>query len=311
MSHRQSKKLPISTLERIEAICTQFESARKNGRPVSIERLITDDFAPDEHAVLLVELVVLDVDYRRRAGESPSADEYVQRFPEFAEAIRQALDEAPSQGQFHPPTADELAPLFPTLEIIELLGAGGMGAVYKARQVGLDRLVALKILPDEFAHDMQFALRFTREARALARLNHPHIVSLYEFGQAGDVYFFLMEYVDGPTLRDVMRAGKLTPQQALQIIPQLCDALQYAHDTDIVHRDIKPENILLSSTGAVKIADFGLSRILKSDASGASLTQTHQVMGTPRYMAPEQFESRTGWITGLTSTRWELCSMRC
>ncbi|RMF41585.1 MAG: serine/threonine protein kinase [Planctomycetota bacterium] len=277
-------------MERIDAVCTQFEASWQQGEPIAIESLLEGEFTPDERAVLLIELILLDVDYRRRAGESPAAESYIQRFPDFAESIQKALNESPSQGKFEAPTPEQLAPLFPALEIMELLGVGGMGAVYKARQIGLDRLVALKILPHEFAQDMQFALRFTREARALARLNHPHIVAMYEFGQSGEMYYFLMEFVDGPTLRDVLQGGQLAPEQALQIIPQLCDALQFAHDSGIVHRDIKPENILISPAGVVKIADFGLSRILGSDPVAASLTQTHQVMGTPRYMAPEQFE---------------------
>ena len=184
--------------------------------------------------------------------------------------------------------------MFPALEIIELLGAGGMGAVYKVRQEGLDRVVALKILPEEFGHDVKFALRFTREARTLAKLNHPNIVSVYEFGKVQDTYYFLMEFVDGPTLRDVVRAKELAPEHALAVVPQLCDALQYAHDTGVIHRDIKPENILMASDGSVKIADFGLSRILGSDHQATALTATHQVMGTPRYMAPEQLEGAHG-----------------
>ena len=187
-----------------------------------------------------------------------------------------------------------LAELFPALEIIELIGAGGMGAVYKARQSGLDRLVALKILPEEFGHDVKFALRFTREARTLAKLSHPNIVSVYEFGKVEDTYYFLMEFIDGSTLRDVVGAGQLSPEHALAIVPHLCDALQFAHDKAIIHRDIKPENILISVDGTVKIADFGLSRILGDDSQQEMLTGTHQVMGTPRYMAPEQLEGSRG-----------------
>ncbi len=169
-----------------------------------------------------------------------------------------------------------------------------MGVVYKARQSGLDRLVALKILPAEFDHDVKFALRFTREARTLAKLSHPNIVSVYEFGNVEDTYYFLMEFVDGSTLRDVVSAGQLSPEHALAIVPHLCDALQYAHDKGIVHRDIKPENILIAVDGVVKIADFGLSRILGNEGQQEMLTGTHQIMGTPRYMAPEQFEGSRG-----------------
>ena len=194
-----------------------------------------------------------------------------------------------------------LASHFPQLEILELLGHGGMGAVYKARQPRLDRLVALKIIRPESADTPAFAERFNREAKTLARLSHPQIVTVYDFGEviipdaaAGGqpraVYFFIMEYVDGANLRQLMRSGELTPEQALAIVPQICEALQFAHNEGVVHRDIKPENILLDKRGRVKIADFGLAKLAAHTPDEFTLTGTHQVMGTPRYMAPEQME---------------------
>ncbi|MEK6258169.1 MAG: serine/threonine-protein kinase [Planctomycetota bacterium] len=205
---------------------------------------------------------------------------------------------------FVPPSPESLAPLFPQLEILELLGKGGMGAVYKARQPGLDRLVAVKILPPEISHDPAFAERFQREARALARLSHPHIVAVYDFGQTstplaplgrgaggeGSLCYIVMEFVDGANLRQTIQTGTLTSAEALAIVPQICEALQFAHDEGIVHRDIKPENILIDKRGRVKIADFGLAKLLGQDAGDRSLTATHQVMGTLRYMAPEQMQ---------------------
>jgi len=153
------------------------------------------------------------------------------------------------------PTRAELEAAFPSLEIGELLGRGGMGAVFQARQKSLDRQVALKVLPQQDPQAAKaFAVRFEREARALARLDHQNIVRVYEFGESGGLHYLLMEYVDGVNLRDVMESGDMTPRQALTIIPQVCDALQYAHDQGVVHRDIKPENVLLSKEGAVKVA---------------------------------------------------------
>ena len=206
-----------------------------------------------------------------------------------------------SGSRFVPAEPQTLAPHFPDLEILELLGHGGMGAVYKARQTKLDRLVALKIIRPEFAADPAFAARFHREARTLARLNHPNIVAVHDFGEvtvadseSGEtsrtVYYFLMEYVDGATLRQVIQAQELQPQQALAIVPQICEALQFAHDEGVVHRDIKPENILLDQRGRVKIADFGLARLANGSPQDFTLTGIGQVMGTPRYMAPEQME---------------------
>ena len=194
------------------------------------------------------------------------------------------------RGPFVPPPLEEVAKLFPQLEILGLLGAGGMGAVYKARQPALDRIVALKILPSHSEEGGNFTERFNREARALARLSHPNIVAVFEFGQAGALGFFIMEFVDGANLRQLEKAGRLAPREALQIIPQICDALQYAHDEGVVHRDIKPENVLVDRKGRVKIADFGLAKILGQDAESLRLTAEGQVMGTPHYMAPEQIE---------------------
>src|SRR5258706_7687406 len=210
----------------------------------------------------------------------------------------------PKGPAFVPPTPAELAAKFPQLEILELLGRGGMGAVYKARKKQLGRIVALKILPPG-GDEPAFAGRFTREARALATLNHPGIVTLYEFGQTNGLFFFLMEFVDGVNLRLLLQGGRIAPREALAIVPQICDALQYAHDQGIVHRDIKPENILLDRKGRVKVADFGLARLMGMEAEppgaghgqavfvSASLTQAGKVMGTPQYMAPQQRDNPT------------------
>jgi serine/threonine protein kinase len=192
-----------------------------------------------------------------------------------------------SPARWVPPQPAALAASFPELELLELLGRGGMGAVYKARQTRLDRLVALKILPPEIGQDRDFTERFTREAQAMARLNHPHIVTIHDFGQTNAVYFFVMEYVDGLNLRQVLDAERMAPPEALAIVPQICDALQYAHDHGIVHRDIKPENILLNRQGQVKIADFGLAKLVGADVPTRG---GERVMGTPQYMAPEQVQ---------------------
>src|SRR5258706_2516176 len=160
------------------------------------------------------------------------------------------------------PPPDAIAKFFPQLEIIECLGRGGMGVVYEARQPRLNRLVALKILAPEREQDPEFAGRFEKEAQALARLSHPNIVTIHDFGQAGGMYYLLMEFVDGVTLRQLLNTGRVSPREALAIVPQICDALQFAHDHGIVHRDIKPENILMDRRGRVKVADFGLAKIV-------------------------------------------------
>lgn len=188
------------------------------------------------------------------------------------------------------PSIERIAAAFPQLEILELIGRGGMGFVFKARQPHLDRFVALKLLPDKLAKDAQFAERFNREGRVLAKLNHPNIVSVYDFGQTGGFYYLLMEYIDGVNLRQAMKAGRFSPAEALSIVPKVCEALQYAHEQGILHRDIKPENILLDAKGRVKIADFGIAKLVGEDQPGVTLTNTGAALGTPHYMAPEQLE---------------------
>jgi len=156
-----------------------------------------------------------------------------------------------------------------------------MGVVYKARQPRLDRLVALKLLPQSLAADAAFAERFNREARVLARLNHPNIVTVHDFGQSGGFFYLLMEFVDGVNLRQAMQAGRFTPQQAMMLVPKICEALQFAHDEGILHRDIKPENILLDTKGRVKIADFGIAKLVGEARENLTLTVSGMALGTP------------------------------
>ena len=203
------------------------------------------------------------------------------------------LDEPIGEG---PPTPRDLAADFPELDILRFVGRGGMGMVYEARQKHLNRIVALKILSPQIARKGAFADRFAREARMMALLSHPHVVNVYEFGTTtpaddrAPMYYLLMEFVDGLTLRQLLNAGQLTPQQAFAIVPQICEALQYAHDKGVVHRDIKPENILLDKQGNVKIADFGLAKLMGLQAHDITISTTGQILGTLNYMAPEQME---------------------
>ena len=192
---------------------------------------------------------------------------------------------------FSAPGVEELNRLLRGYEALEFIGAGGMGAVYKALQIQLDRIVALKLLPVAAGvGDPEFAERFQREACAMARLNHPNIVAVHDFGETTDGRFFLvMEFVEGTDLHTLIRDGRMTPEQALAIIPQICEGLQNAHSKGIIHRDIKPANILINTQGTVKITDFGLAKILGDDWSGMyTLTRDERTMGTPDYMAPEQ-----------------------
>lgn len=192
-----------------------------------------------------------------------------------------------------PPAIETLAAAFPHLEILSLVGSGGMGFVYHARERASSRPIALKILRAHLAGDPAFAERFQREAQTLARLDHPNIVRILGHGQSGDFCHLTMEYVDGANLDEAMRADRFTPQQAVKIVSIICDALHYAHQHRVSHRDIKPGNILIDTQGHVKIADFGIAKLLHAvsdDAPNPNLTLTGQALGTPHYMAPEQIE---------------------
>jgi serine/threonine protein kinase len=188
-----------------------------------------------------------------------------------------------------PPGVDELAALFSGYEIEELLGRGAMGAVYRARQPSLDRLVAIKVLPLEISADEEVAARFRREARALARLQHPHIIAVHDFGTTAEGHlFFVMEYVEGTDLACLLRSGRLDVAQALDIVRQICEALQFAHAQGVIHRDIKPANVLVDRNGQVKVGDFGLAKLTGMDDL-RDQTRSDTGLGTPDYTAPEQW----------------------
>ncbi|GAA5484734.1 protein kinase domain-containing protein [Haloferula sargassicola] len=196
-----------------------------------------------------------------------------------AMASRTFASESDDEGPPPPPTPEEIQDRFPSYEVVECLGRGGMGIVYKARQKSLDRWVAIKVLVPGEGDEGRFAERFEREAKTLAKMSHPNIVTIFDHGETGGLYYIVMEYVDGVNLRDLLREGKMEAEQALAIVPPICEALEYAHGKGVVHRDIKPENLLLDRDGRVKIADFGIASLVGATGERA---------GTPPYMAPEQ-----------------------
>ncbi len=195
-------------------------------------------------------------------------------------------------GSFVPPSVEELNTVLDAYEFIEILGYGGMGAVYKVCQSSLNRIAAIKILPQFDSDDgHEFAERFQREARAMGKLSHPNIISVYDFGQTSNgLLYIVMEYVEGRDLNQLLRAGELSTDHLYSWIPQICEALQYAHSQGIVHRDIKPANIMIDQEGTVKIADFGLAKLNNADGQMTQLTMANVAMGTPDYVAPEALE---------------------
>ena len=188
-----------------------------------------------------------------------------------------------------PPSPEHMARMLPQYDQWETLGHGGMGAVYKARQVNLDRTVAVKILPPEAADDeAQFIERFKNEARTMAKLDHPAIVAVHDFGETAEgQLYFVMAYVDGTDVsKMIAEQGALPAEHALAITAHVCDALQYAHEHGVIHRDIKPANVLINRDGVVKMADFGLAK-MDDPANSVGLTKSGMSMGTPDFVAPE------------------------
>jgi predicted Ser/Thr protein kinase len=177
---------------------------------------------------------------------------------------------------------------FPNLEDLKVLGSGGMGVVYRARQRPLDRLVALKVLSVKYGQDTKAVVRLKSEAAAMAQLRHPGITQIYEYGDYNSSPYLLLEYVEGGTLADLVRQGPLRPRHAATLVESVARAVQHAHDRAIIHRDLKPSNILLTREGQPKVTDFGVAKLLKFDLR---LTHQNQFMGTPQYSAPEQLHS--------------------
>jgi serine/threonine protein kinase len=195
------------------------------------------------------------------------------------------VDHRPS-GSLVPPSPEELTARLPNLEVTEILGQGGMGVVYKGRQPLLDRHVAIKLIRPDFGDDEDAQRRFVDEARALAKLTHPYIVSVFDCGKAGDLYYLVMEYVPGTSLRQLIAQKAVSDRDVLDFLPQIGEALQHAHDSGIVHRDVKPENILVDRRNRVRLVDFGLARWFGGAQQRGP--EDSRVAGTWGYMAPEQ-----------------------
>ncbi|EXX85166.1 serine/threonine protein kinase, partial [Paenibacillus darwinianus] len=185
-------------------------------------------------------------------------------------------------------------------EIIERIGSGGMALVYKAHDVLLNRKVAVKILRQQFGHDEEFVRRFRREAQSAASLSHPNVVSIYDVGEEEDTHYIVMEYVEGSNLNDLIKErAPLQTEEAVRFAVQICDALDHAHQNQIIHRDIKPHNILIGKNGRVKVTDFGIARAVTS----STITQTGSVVGSVHYFSPEHAK---GISTGEKSDLYSL-----
>jgi WD40 repeat protein/tRNA A-37 threonylcarbamoyl transferase component Bud32 len=298
----------------LEGALEQFERAWLRGERPALEGYLPAE--PAYRRAVLVELACAELEFRLKAGEPARASDYLGRFPELAEdaeavrglartefefrrraepelsagAFLRQFPQCPSditlRDGFGP--ADPLLPQVPGFEIVTVLGRGGMGVVYKARQPALKRFVALKMMLPGGPANAEERQRFRREAEAAARLQHPNVVQVFEVGEAAGVPYAALEFVDGGSLADRLRQAPVKPGEAAALVEVVSQAVHLAHARGVVHRDLKPANVLLTLAGVPKVADFGLAR--KIDEAGQ--TQTGAVLGTPSYMAPEQAAGR-------------------
>jgi WD40 repeat protein len=236
---------------------------------------------------------------RKELGQAPEPEEFLRRFPQYAARFRQqlALHQALGRGTVPPPGPREPASPPPEVagyEVLSELGRGGMGVVYKARQRGLNRVVALKMILAGQLASPQDVQRFQVEATAAAELDHPHIVPIYEVGQDAGRHFFSMKLVEHGTLASELTRVRRDTRGAVGLVASVCRAVHYAHQRGILHRDLKPANILLDAAGEPHVADFGLA---KRTSGGVTVTHSGAIVGTPGYIAPEQARGERGSST--------------
>jgi serine/threonine-protein kinase len=325
---------PTSAADLLE----HFELAWQSDPPARLEEHVPPPGDPLRRGAL-IDLVHIDLEYRWKAGSGLPVEDYLRRFPELSDDPALVVELAAWEHELRCRTEPDLAPgelvrRFPQLgreleerlggspmvrtsrpagskppplpqvpgyEVLEVLGQGGMGVVYRARHRGLDRLVAIKLIRADLSLLPLALARFEAEARAIARLDHPAIVRVHDSGVHQGQPFYVMEHVAGGTLAEALARGPLAPERAAALVARLTDGVQHAHEAGIVHRDLKPANVLLAACGFTesarpqaaewipKIADFGLAR----QACAAGITVGGDCLGTPAYMAPEQANGRT------------------
>ncbi len=280
-----SASLSMDALKRIHRACEDFEAAWRAGQSPHVETIL-EGWAEPDRAYLLQELLALEIELRRDRGEVPEPAEYHARFPADPFAVSSAFSaidtvKTPVARRIDSPPL----PQFGGYELIEEIARGGMGVVYKARQVRLNRVVALKmILSGQFASESE-RRRFLQEAELAANLDHPNIVPIYEVGAHDGRHYFAMKLVDGGSLAREAPRFREDPRETARLLAKVARAIHFAHVRGFIHCDLKPSNILLDAAGQPHVTDFGLARKLEGDST---LTATGAVLGTPGYMAPEQ-----------------------
>ena len=305
----------FNALDDIQALCNDFRRRLKRGDPRRIEDYLAEVGAASQ-GVLFQNLLVIDVEFRRRSGDQPTSEEYIQRFPQFGRLIRQAFYESTlmsMEANAETPAQQETIVLgMPSArrlgeyELLRELGRGGFGVVYAARHQQRGETVALKTLPtalDGQSHspgDAERLHKFRNEFRSLSEVNHPNLVGMQTLEVDGNQWFFTMDLVDGVDFLEYVRPdGKLDKQRLRATLTQLVHGIAALHEQGIVHRDLKPSNVLVDADGHVVILDFGLVAELQQHTGRTVSMQSMHFAGTPRYAAPEQsFGTRT------TATDW-------
>ncbi len=314
----------LADLHEIDAACDRFEKAWRSGQRPDIAEFLAD-VPVNARAQLFRDLLSLDLEYRRRLGEQPETRSYCERFPEFAAPAANALASLPSQStnilgegknaSRSPTIGSSAIPGTPGtdqlgfslhepqdfgaagFEVLGELGRGGMGVVLKARQAALNRTVALKVVKSgAFASEAEL-IRFQSEAEAVAQLDHPNIVPIYEVGKCRGQHFFSMKLVNGTSLDRRLEEFARDPRASARLVATVAQAVHHAHQRGILHRDLKPANVLVDEDGEPHVTDFGLAKRLDGSPDA---TQSGAILGTPSYMSPEQASGSRGAIS--TST---------
>ncbi len=259
------------------------------GDCVPVEELLRQHRALPADTEGLLDLIYNEVVLRDRKGEAADRQEYLRRFPDLAAAIAAMFDVHQAIEDGPPLDAEQFPPAIPGYELLAEVGHGGMGRVYRARDVQRDTLVAVKVLREEHARKRGVRKRFVAEARAAAALDHPHVVKVLAVGECGGGPYFVMELIEGLSLDEVIRRGVPEPARAVGWLIPVAEAVHYAHEKGIIHRDLKPANVMIDAAGRPRVMDFGMAKILRrSGIAGISSTEQGTILGTPSYMPPEQ-----------------------
>jgi serine/threonine protein kinase len=291
------EELNTSQLIEVDKLCTEYEQALRNKKNLSIEQLL-DQASGDIQESLFKELLYSDLAFRRQRGETIDRDDYIERFPEFIELVDEIWLNVFGHNERVESKASNvgIGLHIAGYEIKKRLARGGMGVVYLAREVALNRDVAIKMLSSDNMSPEQIE-RFQMEARAISALLHPHIIQIFSVGEHHGQPYLVLEYASAGTLKDRLEESSFDKKDVLRIMMTLVKTIEFVHEKGFLHRDLKPSNVLFDHDGNIKISDFGLA---KDMASQTDLTHTQTLVGTPAYMAPEQVDKHFGKISELS-----------